>query len=466
MTDRLLQLSSNPQMRQWIQRLGLPLPLPVPLQRQKGPQTPRPFAAATISVGGLSENTEAIALGLARAGATMDVAAIDDDARGPFQQASEAFAQPLSLELVEGERPDALVFDASAFESPEDFRQLHDFFHPRVRGLGRCGRVVVLGPAPLASTAMVCDGLEGFVKRLAKEIGRKGSTANLLLVPKGVGGHIDGALRFLLSPRSAFVTGQRLVLAASRGAPVESFERGLDGRVALITGAARGIGAATAEVLVREGAKVFCLDRPGDDALAKTCARIGAEALELDITSEDAADQIAAAVGERGVDIVVHNAGVTRDRTLAKMKAENWDLVLSVNLAAVIRVTEKLAADKVLRSGGRVVGLSSVSGIAGNVGQTNYAASKGGLSGWVRGNASALGRRRITLNAIAPGFIETRMTAAMPTAVREAARRLSALGQGGQPVDVAEAVAFLASPEAAPISGQVLRVCGGAFVGA
>ena len=161
---------------------------------------------------------------------------------------------------------------------------------------------------------------------------------------------------------------------------------------------------------------------------------------------------------------MIHNAGITRDKTLARMKPEHWDQVMAVNAEALVRIQGAL--DPRLREGGRVIALSSIAGIAGNQGQTNYAASKAGVAGWVRALAPLLARRGITVNAVAPGFIETRMTAAIPAAIRQVARRLSALGQGGQPEDVAAALVFLASPGAVGVSGAVLRVCGGAFVGA
>jgi 3-oxoacyl-[acyl-carrier protein] reductase len=148
------------------------------------------------------------------------------------------------------------------------------------------------------------------------------------------------------------------------------------------------------------------------------------------------------------------------------MSPEQWSLAVEVNLGAVIRINDALLAKKVLRDGGRIVCLSSVSGIAGNRGQTNYSASKAGIVGYVDALAPKVAKRGITVNAIAPGFIETRLTEAMPVVIREAARRLSALGQGGQPTDVGQAITFLATPGAAGITGSVLRVCGGALVGA
>jgi len=166
------------------------------------------------------------------------------------------------------------------------------------------------------------------------------------------------------------------------------------------------------------------------------------------------------------VDIVVHNAGITRDKTLAKMSEDWWRQAVEVNLAAVVRINEALLGAKAIREGGRIICLSSVAGIAGNVGQSNYAASKRGLVSYVAYLAAEVASDGITVNAIAPGFIETRLTAVMPVMIREGARRLSALGQGGQPEDVGHAITFLATPGSVGITGSVLRVCGGALVGA
>lgn len=185
-----------------------------------------------------------------------------------------------------------------------------------------------------------------------------------------------------------------------------------------------------------------------------------------DITEQDSRQKIHDVVKERfgGLDVIVHNAGVTRDRTLARMKPERWDLVLDVNLISLIKLDEMLRP--LLREGGRIVCTSSVMGLSGNTGQSNYAASKAGIIGYVGSLSSVLADRGICANAVAPGFIETRMTARVPVAVREVGRRLSNLSQGGQPEDVAEVVAFLASPGAAGITGSAVRVCGGMYMGA
>ena len=237
----------------------------------------------------------------------------------------------------------------------------------------------------------------------------------------------------------------------------------------MVTGASSGIGEAIAEVLARDGAHVVCLDLPSaGDRLAAVANRIGGTTLQLDVTAPDAGERLVEHLTERfgGVDVVVHNAGITRDKTLAGMDAARWDAVVAVNLAAQEAIDDALLAAGALRRGGRIVGVASTSGIAGNRGQTNYALTKAGVIGRVRALAPVLAEHGATANAVAPGFIETEMTAAMPVGVREVGRRLYALSQGGRPVDVAEAVSFLAAPDAGWVTGQTLRVCGLSLVGA
>jgi 3-oxoacyl-[acyl-carrier protein] reductase len=307
------------------------------------------------------------------------------------------------------------------------------------------------------------------MRSLAKEVGRKGITAQLIYVAKGAESRLETPLRFFLSRHSAFVDGQVVHLTKeAQGEVTSEYTQVLNNKVALVTGAARGIGAAIAERLAAEGAKVVCLDRLGEEALLGQVAEpIGGEALTVDITSADAADRIANHMGDNhgGVDIVVHNAGIARDKTLTKMSEDWWDTVLDINLASVVPINERLLQDT-LHKKGRIVCLSSIAGIAGNAGQTNYAASKAGLIGYVAALGKQTAKHGITANAVAPGFIETRMTGEIPLANRQAGRRLSSLSQGGLPSDVAEAVTFFASPGANGLNGQVLRVCGQSLLGA
>jgi 3-oxoacyl-[acyl-carrier protein] reductase len=468
MRDLLLEVGKNPRARRVVQTLGLPLPLPVALERTRPPIAALPLADRAVLVGAdpLGASLPALADALVRLGAAPHV---DTERLLPsFRSASEAFARPARLGLPDG-KAHALVFDAVSVADAAGLRAVFDFFHANLERLSRGGRALVLADAAPrgADAAAAQAALEGFVRSLAKEIGRRGATANLLRVERAAFDRVAGPLAFLLSPASAFVTGQPLTVDARTVGTPTSFEpRSLSRKVAIVTGAARGIGAATVRALAAEGARVICLDRPEDDALAASLAReIGGHVLRLDVASADAANELALAIDAHGgVDIVVHNAGITRDKTLARMSEAQWDAVLDVNLAAISRLHSAIAPR--MRAGGRIIALASIAGIAGNVGQTNYAASKSGVIGWVRALAPELAGRGITVNAVAPGFIETRMTAAIPLTIREAARRLSALGQGGLPEDVASAIRFLALPSSSGVSGQVLRVCGGALVGA
>jgi 3-oxoacyl-[acyl-carrier protein] reductase len=365
----------------------------------------------------------------------------------------------------------ALVFDASGIADSTELVELQRFFYPAVPRLLRSGRVIVLGTTPaLAGSARAHTAqraLEGFTRSLAKEIGGKGATAQLVYVEPGAEDQLDSTLRFLLSPRSAYVDGQVIRIAkAVTAAPAIDWDLPLAGKTALVTGASRGIGAAIAATLARDGAKVVGLDVPQAEAdLRAVVEALGGEALPLDITAADAPDLVAAHF-KGGVDVVVHNAGVTRDRTIAKMPEDRWAQLMEINLSSEERIDDALLDSKALNANGRIVCVSSMSGIAGNSGQTNYAASKAGVIGMVESLAPELAKRKATINAVAPGFIETQMTAAMPIGPREAGRRLSSLSQGGLPVDVAETIAWFASPASTGVNGNVVRVCGQSLLGA
>ncbi|MFD5875209.1 3-oxoacyl-ACP reductase [Streptomyces sp. NPDC060322] len=367
-------------------------------------------------------------------------------------------------------RPAAVVLDATGITTAAGLADVHAALHPVVRSLAAGGRIVVLGATPSPDDhhqAAAQQALEGFVRSLGKEIG-KGATAQLLRLAPGAGAaSAESTLRFLLSPRSAYVSGQVVELTAGEPGVVADWDAPLSGRTALVTGAARGIGASVASVLARDGAQVICLDVPqAEEELARTAARLGATALPLDITGPDAADRIGAAAPD-GLDILVHNAGITRDRRLANMPADRWSSVIDVNLDSVLRTTDALIGSGTLRRGGRIIATASIAGIAGNNGQTNYAASKAGIIGLVRSLAPrAAADHGITVNAVAPGFIETKMTAAVPLFIREAGRRMNSLSQGGLPVDVAETTAWFAQPASGAVNGQVVRVCGQSLLGA
>lgn len=453
MADLLLKLAENPQASTIVRRLGLPIPLPQKLRRAAGPYEALPLAGRHVYVASARPEgalAPVIERALAAAGATVRTA----------QGGTSA-----------DEKVDAIVFDASGIEDSAALSALYEHLHPWVGRLKRNGRLVVLGRTLdglewLSASAQAA--LDGFVRSAGKELGRLGATANLVRVQPGAEDRAGPVLRFLLSDRASFISGQPMrVTDAVRASKSASAMRPLEGKVALVTGAARGIGEATARRLADEGAHVVVLDRPSDEAKATALAmEIGGSVLLADVADPAAPERIAGELKARhgGVDIVVHNAGITRDKTLARMRREQWDQVLAVNLQGIERITQALLP--LLRDEGRIVCLSSVGGLAGNMGQTNYAATKAGVAGLVRALAPQLAPRGVTVNAVAPGLIETQMTAQMPLAIREAARRMSSLSQGGQPIDIAEAVTFLATPGASGVTGEVLRVCGQMLVGA
>jgi 3-oxoacyl-[acyl-carrier protein] reductase len=370
----------------------------------------------------------------------------------------------------EGTRWGALVLDTRSVDKPGDLGAIRAFLAPQLRTLLPSGRVIVLGRAPDGAdiTADAArQAVDGIVRSLAKEL-RRGATANLLLVEDE--GSLESALRFFLSGKSAYVDGQPVRLGAGAAPDPADWDRPLAGKTALVTGAARGIGAAIAEVLARDGAHVIVADlQQAGEALAKVANRIGGTTLHLDVAAPEAPQRLLAhlAAQTTGLDVLIHNAGITRDKLMANMTPDQWDAVLAVNLESQLRINEALLAGDQLNEPARVVCVSSTTGLAGNRGQTNYAATKAGVIGLVRSSAPAFAAHGdSTINAIAPGFIDTEMTAKMPFATREVARRLASLQQAGLPIDVAEAAAWLSSPGAGGVNGQVLRVCGQNLVGA
>jgi 3-oxoacyl-[acyl-carrier protein] reductase len=222
-------------------------------------------------------------------------------------------------------------------------------------------------------------------------------------------------------------------------------------------------------VLSRDGATVVAVDVPqAGDALARVANEVKGTALQLDVTAPDAGTRLVEHARSRhgSLDIVVHNAGITRDKLFVNMDDARWDSVIGVNLASILRMNEAILGEGGLSDGGRIVCVASIAGIAGNRGQTNYGASKAGVIGLVTALSAQVAARGITVNAVAPGFIETEMTAKIPFATREIGRRMNSLQQGGRPRDVAETIAWFAQPGAAAVTGQVVRVCGQSLLGA
>ena len=445
MADRYATLTRTPVGKFLVKNLGLPSPTPLCRYEEGAPLLSGPYL-----VGGA---------GRVRADLVATIAA--------------AGGEP-ATEAEDGVRYSGLVFDATGIESTDGLPTLRDFFAPVLRSLATCPHVVVVGtePAEAHGTAqrIAQRGLEGFTRSLGKEIGR-GGTVQLVYVSPGAEPGLASTLEFLLSFKSAYVSGQVVRI----GTPMAEAEVPADpllplaGRVAMVTGAARGIGSAIARTLHRDGATVVGVDVAQSAAdLHDLMKELGGDAVVLDITAVDAPARLARRLreGHGGVDVVVHNAGVTRDKKLANMDDRRWTSVIDVNVAAPQRITSELLDSKLVRRNGRVIGVASIAGIAGNLGQTNYATSKAAVIGLVDAFAPIAAEQGVTVNAVAPGFIETQMTASIPLMIREAGRRMNSMSQGGLPVDVAETIAWLAHPASSGVTGTVVRVCGQSLLGA
>lgn len=244
----------------------------------------------------------------------------------------------------------------------------------------------------------------------------------------------------------------------------------LEGEVALVTGASRGIGKAIAQALAREGATVVgtATSGPGAEAISKHLAEAGAKGrgMVLNVTDAASIDAVVKAIeGEfGGVTVLVNNAGITRDNLLMRMKDEEWNEIIETNLTSLFRVARACIRGMMKARKGRIVNIGSVVGASGNAGQTNYAAAKAGLVGFTKSLAREVGSRGITVNAVAPGFIDTDMTRDLPDAQRDALLGQIPLGRLGKPDEIASAVAFLASPGASYITGETLHVNGGMYM--
>jgi 3-oxoacyl-[acyl-carrier protein] reductase len=233
----------------------------------------------------------------------------------------------------------------------------------------------------------------------------------------------------------------------------------LDGKAALVTGGSRGIGAAIAEELARAGASVAVGYRSGKDEAEELAARIGGRAIQADVSDAGDAARLVAEAGE--LDILDNNAGLTRDGLLARMSDDDWRTVIETNLASVFYTCRAVTRPMMKRRAGAIVNVSSIVGVHGNWGQTNYAASKAGIIGFTKSLAKELGSRNVRANVVAPGYVTTRLTEVLPEEATEAMLTNTALGRLGEPKDVAGAVRFLCSDEAAFITGDVLLVDGG-----
>lgn len=469
MKDGYLDFANSPMGAKLVNALGLPKPLP--LERYKPGQ---PVVEGTVLIGGSADSQilESLATVFKSIGAQTLA----------HERVPQWIATANKVGLTTGrwgsqgkagEKVKALVFDATGLSDSTQSDALYWFFHDAARSVLPSGRVVIIGrPPEECSTprkATVQRSLEGLSRSLGKEL-KKGATAQLVYVSEGAEANLESTLRFLLSARSTYVSAQvvRVGKPVSDVVTPADWAKPLAGKKVLVTGASRGIGASIAEVMARDGADVIALDVPqAQEGLNEVAKKLGGKAIALDIGAADAPQKLVeAARADGGWDVIVHNAGITRDKTIANMKEHLWQLVVNVNLSTQERINDALVEAGALKAGGRIICVSSISGLAGNMGQTNYAVSKAGVVGMVQFNAPLYADKGITINAVAPGFIETAMTAAIPFAIREAGRRMNSMSQGGQPVDVAEAIGWFASPASSGLTGNTIRVCGQSLIGA
>ena len=474
--DPLLYISRTPWLRNLVQLLRLPLPIPPELGRPTGNWPRYPLLHKHIKIGGRQGRAHTyVAPLLANAGA--HICLNQDSHIEALYRHSQNKVGHLTLTapaLVEQTTLSALLFDATGLDQVDQLDELHTFFHEGLARLQPGGRIVILSQAAHANLSAnqraVISALGGFTRTLSKELGRRGIGVQMLQGDAAAFAQAAIPLSFFLSPYSSYISGQQLRLHAYTNlAPTSSSNHGtqpLTRQVALVTGASRGIGLAITERLHSEGAQIIALDHPSTQAdLNALQQRLGMMTLATDLLQPDhSIEQLSHYLEQQQLtlDIVVHNAGITRDRTLAKMDQARWQQVVQINLASIIQLQDALEPQ--LNDHARIICMASVSGIAGNFGQSNYATSKAGVIGYVEGLAHQLSPRAIRVNAIAPGFIETAMTAKIPAVTREFARRANAFSQGGLPSDIARAASFLAHPQNI-LTGQTLRVCGHNLLG-
>lgn len=242
----------------------------------------------------------------------------------------------------------------------------------------------------------------------------------------------------------------------------------LSGEVVLVTGASRGIGAAIADLLAKRGAKVIgtATTQNGADAISERMQSVSGVGMVLDVTDSAAVDSVIDEITKTygAVSVLVNNAGITRDQILMRMKDDDWNAIINTNLSSVFRTSKAVMRGMMKARKGRIISIASVVGLTGNAGQANYAAAKAGIIAFSKSLAKEIGSRGITVNVVAPGFIQTDMTDSLPEDAKNTLMQQIALGRLGSPDDIAEAVAFLASPAAAYITGETMNVNGGMYM--
>lgn len=381
----------------------------------------------------------------------------------------------------------ALVLNTQHYRSAEGLEKLFDDCQSLLPLLGKRAHVLLLSPETTQThTTHQQRYLEGFTaltKCLAKEMAPEATTINHLRVYDNRHQSLPALLRYFLSNRSSYVTGQCVSVglipsaqrwakktATSSAAPLAASNpephhllNAPKKPLALVTGATGGIGRAIAHRLAADNFRIILVDQPREKfALRYLAEKTGGIALSLDLTRPNSSGALAECIDDHGgkLQSLVHNAGIIRDRLFKNMGAEAWQSVLNTNLWAPIKITENLLKEKKLADQARIVLMSSVMALSGNRGQTQYCLAKAGLMGFMQDIAPQIAKAGMTINTIAPGFIDTPMTQRLPKRIREIAKRYNAFAQAGRPEDVAEAVALCCQPTADFFSGNVLRVCG------
>lgn len=381
----------------------------------------------------------------------------------------------------------ALVLNTQHYRSPEALEALFNDCQALLPLLGKRAHILLLSPEKtLIHTTHQQRYLQAFTaltKSLAKEIAPEATTINHLRLYDNRHQSLPALLRYFLSNRSSYVTGQCVsagqIPAASRwakktatnsAAPLAASNpephpasNNAKKPLVLLTGAAGGIGQAIAHRLAADNFRTILVDQPREKfALRYLAEKTGGIPLSLDLTRPNSAGTLAECIDEQGGQLqsLIHNAGIIRDRLFKKMDPQDWESVLDTNLWAPINITEALLKEKKLADQARIVLMSSVMALSGNRGQTQYCLAKAGLIGFMQDIAPQIAKSGMTINTVAPGFIDTPMTQKLPKRIREIAKRCNAFAQAGRPEDVAEAVALCCQPTADYFSGNILRVCG------